>query len=140
MAERTKGGVGYGKPPTHSQFKKGESGNPNGRPKAIPSFRSDLLQELQVPHAIHEDGQVSTVTKQRALVRSLTEAALNNDMRAVNTLLAVMRHYGVGNDEPASEEADFEDLDALQSYIDNQRKQKSRKQHAPKSVKSASDQ
>ena len=137
MVERSKGGVGYGRPPTHSQFRKGESGNPNGRPKAVPSFRSDLLQELQVPHAIREDGQVTTVTKQRALVRTLTKAALNNDMRAVSALLALIRHYGVGNDEPASEETDLEDLDALQTYIDNQRKHQS--QHAPKSAKSASE-
>ena len=25
--------VGYGKPPVHSRFKKGQSGNPKGRPK-----------------------------------------------------------------------------------------------------------
>lgn len=122
MAHRNKDGVGYGKPPAHTQFKKGISGNPNGRPKAASSLRSDLLQELQVPHAIQEDGQVTKVTKQRALIRSLTEAALNNDMRAVNMLLGLVRHYGVGDDEPVSEETDFEDLDALQSYIDNQRK------------------
>ena len=24
--------VGYGKPPKHTQFKRGQSGNPNGRP------------------------------------------------------------------------------------------------------------
>jgi hypothetical protein len=139
MAERTKNGAGYGKPPVHSRFKKGESGNPHGRPKAVPSFKSDLLQELQDPHPVHEDGQVTTVTKQRALVKSLTAAALNNDMRAANMLLALMRHYGVGSDEPAQEDADLEDLDALQTYIDDQRKRQSRKQHPTTNVKSASD-
>jgi Family of unknown function (DUF5681) len=141
MAERskTKDGAGYGKPPSHSRFRKGESGNPNGRPKAVPSFRSDLLHELQVPHPIHEEGETTTVTKQKAFIRSLTEAAINNDMRAVSALLAFMRHYGVGNEEPAPEEADFEDLDALQNYIDSQRKRQSRKQHATTSVKSSLD-
>jgi hypothetical protein len=137
MTERNKDVAGYGKPPSHSRFKKGESGNPNGRPKAVPSFRSDLLRELQVPHPVHEDGQTKTVTKQKAFIRSLTEAAINNDMRAVSALLAFMRHYGVGNDEPAPEETDFEDLDALQNYIDSQRKRQSRNQRATTSVKSS---
>jgi hypothetical protein len=133
MTQRDRDDVGYGRPPTHSRFKKGKSGNPSGRPKAVPSFRSDLLQELQVPHPIHEDGQVTTVTKHRALVKSLTAAALNNDMRAVNMLLTLMRHYGVDSDGPAPEDSDFEDLDALQTYIDNQRKHQT--QHEPKRAK-----
>src|SRR5205085_10093153 len=40
--------LGYGKPPEHSRFKPGQSGNPKGRPKAARSLRSivhDLLNE-----------------------------------------------------------------------------------------------
>jgi len=38
--------VGYCKPPKHSQFKKGQSGNKRGRPKAIPRLRDPLKYEL----------------------------------------------------------------------------------------------
>ena len=38
--------VGYGKPPVSTQFKKGRSGNPSGRPKARKQSRDKLTYEL----------------------------------------------------------------------------------------------
>ena len=32
IADNDEGQVGYGKPPVHSRFKPGHSGNPKGRP------------------------------------------------------------------------------------------------------------
>ncbi len=124
-----KNAIGYRHPPTKNQFQKGHSGNPSGRPKTRPSFKADLARELQVPLEIDDDGKTTIVTKQRAFIKSLTSAAIKNDMRAVSALLACMRHYGIGAEEPPEEEeeeANLEDLDALQTYIDNQRKARSR--------------
>ena len=46
--------VGYGKPPKHTQFKKGQSGNPKGRPKQVQAhmpvgriIRHSLSEEVQ---------------------------------------------------------------------------------------------
>ena len=33
MATKRHYGIGYGKPPKHAQWKKGQSGNPKGRPR-----------------------------------------------------------------------------------------------------------
>lgn len=130
--------TGYGRPPVHSRFKKGQSGNPSGRPKAAPSFESDLLRELRKPHSFQEDGEVKTETKQSALLQSLFAAALSNDMRALNMLLTLMRHYDVDRDAPGSEEPGIEDLDAMQTYIDKQRKLESEMQHPTTSIESSS--
>jgi hypothetical protein len=35
--------VGYGKPPQHTQFRKGQSGNPGGRPHGITAGRANAL-------------------------------------------------------------------------------------------------
>ena len=41
--------AGYGKPPRHSRFKKGQSGNPKGRPKGGRNFSTDVKATLEEP-------------------------------------------------------------------------------------------
>ncbi len=59
------------RPPKDTRFKKGQSGNPNGRPKKISSFRADLAAELQQKLVLVENGKQQRVTKQRAFVKTL---------------------------------------------------------------------
>lgn len=39
--------VGYGKPPKRTRFKKGQSGNPKGRPKGAKGFTASLKREME---------------------------------------------------------------------------------------------
>ena len=39
--------VGYGKPPTNTRFRKGQSGNRTGRPKGVKNFKTELSEELE---------------------------------------------------------------------------------------------
>jgi hypothetical protein len=121
-------GGGRGHPPRHSQFKKGQSGNPTGRPKKVASFKSDLAAELQEKLSISENGKERKITKQRAFCKTLVAAAIKKDIRAVNALLACMRFFGVGLELAAAPEndADLDDLDLLETYLAQQRKQNDR--------------
>jgi hypothetical protein len=70
--------VGYGRPPKAHAFKAGQSGNPSGRPKKAPTVVDDLVKEMQRVIAVSVRGKPIKMPKQRALVRRLTDLALQS--------------------------------------------------------------
>ncbi|MFZ0495529.1 MAG: DUF5681 domain-containing protein [Methylocella sp.] len=48
--------VGYKRPPQHSRFQPGSSGNPGGRQKAVRNLSSDVKRTLEVPVRLNEPG------------------------------------------------------------------------------------
>jgi len=79
--------VGYKKPPEDSRFKKGESGNPNGRPKGIKNLKTDLVEELQEKIPVREGDRSVEISKQRLIVKTLVTKTLRGDARITNTLV-----------------------------------------------------
>ena len=127
-------GSGRARPPKRSQFKKGQSGNPAGRPKKTPSFKADLAAELRQKICISQEGGKQTISKQKAFCRTLVDAAIKKDIRAINALLACMRYFGVGaEEEETTESIDLSDLDLLETYVAQQRKQQERSSQAASS-------
>lgn len=79
--------VGYGKPPKHSRFKKGRSGNPKGRPKGAKGVGASIMRELERKVTIREGGQEVTISKAEALAKRFMHKALGGDMGALRLLL-----------------------------------------------------
>jgi len=92
--------VGYGKPPSHTRFKPGQSGNPKGRPKSSRNLRTVLEEALNETVTIREGNRIRTLSKRDALVRTLVNGALMKDPKAVQALLAFMRATGFVSNEP----------------------------------------
>ena len=82
--------IGYGKPPKHTRFKPGQSGNPRGRSKGTRNLKTDLADELAERIAISEGGRRYAVSKQRGMLKQLMAKALKGDVRAANTVLGLV--------------------------------------------------
>jgi Family of unknown function (DUF5681) len=103
--------VGYGKPPRHTRFKKGQSGNPRGRPsgsKNLTTLLGEVLNELVV---VAESGGRRKITKRRAIIMQLVNQAAKADWRATKILLDILQAIEVRTEPPAAE-GSFDAADA----------------------------
>lgn len=83
------GGVGYGRPPLHSRFKPGQSGNPRGRPRrklALEEIANEILQEKTW---VTLRGTRKRVAAERAVFYRILEQALKGDIRAARLLFGM---------------------------------------------------
>ena len=81
--------VGYCKPPTHSQFQPGRSGNPAGRRKGLRNLATDVKRMLATTVKVKEGGRTRTISTQETALRVLREKALQGDQRALDLLLGL---------------------------------------------------
>lgn len=97
--------VGHGKPPRSFQFKPGQSGNPNGRPKGSKNIATDLAEEFSERIEIREGGNTRRISKQRALIKALFSRALKgSDSAAFRLFDLYAKAHGL---EEAADEADL---------------------------------
>lgn len=92
--------VGYGKPPEHTRFKKGHSGNPKGRPKGQQNVITVLNRTLSEKVVVVEHGKRRAITKLEASFKQLVNKAAQGDPRALQQLISLSHLIGV--EVPAS--------------------------------------
>ena len=85
--------VGYGKPPKHAQWKKGQSGNPGGRARK-PANLASLVSALLAKRVVVRDGTTTARrTRLEHLLHRLLEKAIAGDPRLMKMALDEVRKY-----------------------------------------------
>jgi hypothetical protein len=95
--------VGYGKPPRHSRFKPGQTGNPKGRPKGSrnrvpPEYEDNRLRAVISDEAnrlitIQEpNGMKTKIPAMRAVMRSIAVNAMKGHPRAQQLFTDLVGH------------------------------------------------
>ena len=82
--------VGYKKPPLHTRFKKGQSGNPSGRPKGSKNFSTLLAEALNEPVVVTEDGRRRRISKRELGLKQLANKFAMAEAQATKILLGLM--------------------------------------------------
>lgn len=110
--------VGKGKPPKDARFKKGQSGNPKGRPKGRRNFTTELDEILNTPVAVVENGRSRKVSSRMAALMRLRKKALEGDGRAMDRFIELSIRHAAEQEAVSSErKLSATEDDILQRYI-----------------------
>jgi hypothetical protein len=113
--------VGYGKPPKHTQFKPGRSGNSKGRPHGQRNFRTAVRDALQEKVTIREGDRTRSVSRMDAIIRVTFNNALRSDAKALASFIQLARSAGLMDEEPevsSAESISAEDEVILAGFLE----------------------
>lgn len=83
--------VGFGKPPRHSRFVKGRSGNPQGRPRGSKNLATLLSEALNEKVTVVENGRRRKITKREAVIAQLVNKSAGADLRAIKMVFDIQQ-------------------------------------------------
>ncbi|MBR2536535.1 MAG: hypothetical protein IKE66_10730 [Hyphomicrobium sp.] len=107
--------VGYCKPPKHSRFKPGQSGNTRGRPRKNRSIEAMIKRELDQTVVLKEGGREIRLSKREALIKQLVNRAISGDQKPMQLVLSHLEKHKDIEPFTATEADDAELLKALGS-------------------------
>lgn len=84
------GPVGPGNPPTEHRFRKGVSGNPNGRPKKERNLHKLIEAELDERVSATQNGKRVRLTKREVIAKTLVNEAAKGDGKALDRLIKLI--------------------------------------------------
>ena len=83
--------IGYGKPPEGGRFKKGQSGNPSGRPKSANSATPLLVRKFEEQVLEAATGRCQKTTRREVLVVQLAGQPAGAGLSASNILTDMLK-------------------------------------------------
>jgi hypothetical protein len=119
MPHETDYEVGYGKPPEHSRFKKGQSGNPRGRPRGSKNMATLVGEALDEKVTVTDNGRRRKVSKREIIVTQLVNRSAQADLKAMQILLGMVqeieRRTGASTEPTSLSEADRQVLQFIRN-------------------------
>ena len=116
--------VGYGKPPVHTRFQKGRSGNPKGRPRGKKNMSTLLSAALDASIIVVENGRRKKISKREAIITQLVNKSASADLKATQIVLAMLQDVEAraddSSDSAAFTEADQEIIQRIQARMRNE--------------------
>ena len=103
--------VGYRKPPRHTRFAKGQSGNPRGRPPGAKNLKTLLSEALNETVIVSENGGRRKVTTRQAIITQPVNRSATADFRAIKILLDIVRDIERQTEPTTPETSDFSEAD-----------------------------
>lgn len=87
-------GVGYGKPPKHSRFKPGRSGNSKGRPRGARGRKAIVDKTAYEMHWVTERGKRRRVSTHEFVLWTIRNKSIEGDLKAFRALHKLLEKYG----------------------------------------------
>ena len=94
--------VGYGRPPKHTRYKPGQSGNRRGRPKRQRNVRTVVEETLNQRITIREGNATRSLTKLDGVILTMINDALKGEPKARAALISLVRSLGMTGEAPAA--------------------------------------
>ena len=112
--------TGYANPPKETQFKKGQSGNPKGRPKGDKNYLALANRELSQKVSIMENGRRKTLSKKGVFVKTTINKGIAGDKKFTNIAYIMMQDAERYNERKKHDEKEQSKIN--QNIIENFRK------------------
>jgi hypothetical protein len=82
--------VGYKKPPKHTRFQPGVSGNPKGKPRKNTTLQEEVKTILSTRVPVTMGGKKIYVTKRQLLLEQIINGAINKDARMMRLAIPLL--------------------------------------------------
>lgn len=87
MSDNNDDSVGYGRPPKHTRFAKGKSGNSRGRPRGSKNLLTYVKKEGSRSVVVSENGEKQRISKNEAVAKKLYVDAMQGKPHAVASVI-----------------------------------------------------
>lgn len=115
--------VGYGRPPAHTRFKPGKSGNPKGRPKGARGLNTLARELLTARVPVRTASGEKKMHRIEAVLHKTFELALKGNPRALTQVLSLyasaVPETAVAEPASPAEELSLTDLAILEEFKAN---------------------